>query len=55
METIETGIYMGASVFLFIMAISLFLRFVDLDKNTTLLLNQKINREHVIMEIRGYE
>lgn len=55
MDTIETGIYMGASIFLFVMAMTLILWFVKLDDDSIMLLNKNINSEHVVMEIKGYE
>ncbi|NLZ80844.1 MAG: hypothetical protein GX913_03460 [Clostridiales bacterium] len=55
MDTIETGIYMGASIFLFIMAMTLLIKFVELYDDSIMLLNQNINSEHVVMEKKGYE
>lgn len=55
MDTIENGIYMGANIFLFVMAITLTLRFVRLYDESILMLNRNINTEHVVMEIKGYE
>lgn len=55
MDSIEQGIYMGAGIFLFIMAMTLLLIFVDLYDESILFLNRNINSGQIVKVVNNYE